>query len=182
MRMMVFDRRICRWRPWHGTRAAWLKLPHAVATGTCVLSAAALVALHTPPHVVPTPHPTTTSSAPRPAVASPTPADWLPATAFVPSNPFRPTAVPAFSGTDAFPTSIPTSILTSNPTPTPDGGTPPAGPVLLSSNPDSPSPDSPTGSTTQVPEPGSFVLLAGALWLLAIARRVSLPGLGRSKP
>jgi hypothetical protein len=64
MRMMVFDHRTCRWRPWHGTRVAWLKLPHAVAAaGVCALSATVPLALSSHPHVNPVPRSSVTSSA-----------------------------------------------------------------------------------------------------------------------
>lgn len=172
MRMMVFDRRTCRWRPWHGSRAAWLKLPHAVATSVCVLSAATVLAL--PPRP---PRPPGVP-APRPPVTAPVSTDLPSVLAFVPPNPFSPLAGPGFSGAGASQT--PPSL------PKPEPGTPPVfssiptpGENLWSLNDPGTTiprvPDLPVVPTTPVPEPGSLMLLAGAVFLLAAARRVDLP-------
>ena len=178
MRMMVFDHRACRWRPWHGTRAAWLKLPHAVAVSVCTLSTAALLSLATLQHAV---------SVPSPAVpvASPASANSVPVAAFLPSNPVVATAAPVFGGVGALPT--PTPALTW------DGGNPPSrspsadpdGSLLLLQVPVLPnapaSPNIPVITdpgvvpTTQVPEPSTVTLLAGAVLLLSAARRTGLP-------
>ncbi|MGC8477867.1 MAG: PEP-CTERM sorting domain-containing protein, partial [Acetobacteraceae bacterium] len=88
MPMMVFDRQHCRWRPWHGSRAAWLKLPHAVATGLCVLGTAALRASAPLPPRPPAPRPAPAAvgrSGPPAAVFLPTP--WLSGALRTPGTP-----------------------------------------------------------------------------------------------
>jgi len=37
--MMVWSHLCCRWVAWHGSRRAWLALPHALALAGCVLCA-----------------------------------------------------------------------------------------------------------------------------------------------
>ncbi len=41
----VWSRIKCKWVVWHGTRAAWLRLPHAVILG-CTVAAGTLAAVH----------------------------------------------------------------------------------------------------------------------------------------
>lgn len=41
----IWSRLHCRWLVWHGTRAAWLKLPHAIVLG-CTVAAGTLTAVH----------------------------------------------------------------------------------------------------------------------------------------
>lgn len=170
--MMVFDRRTCRWRPWHGSRVAWLKLPHAVATGVCVLSTAALLALHATPRIVPVSHP---------AVTPPPSDDRPPITAF---EPFLNTATRGLHDVVILPTPIlaPTSDVGTPPLPFP--GLDPSGsnplPLDVSIQPSIPAiTNPPVGPTTQVPEPGSLMLLAEAVLLLAAARRGSQSHLRR---
>ena len=190
MRMMVFDHRTCRWHPWHGTRLAWLKLPHAVAGGVCALSTVALLALSTPAPADRQPHQAVTSPAPADQ-----PADQQPDTTFVPSNRALEAGPLDFSGGSALwiPAPAPSPNRSDPPGPSPDpgatllfpsvppsqndpGGTdPPSTPTIqVPDPPDGPPgtvPDPPSGQPTPVPEPGTLGLLAGALVLLASARR-----------
>ena len=48
--MMIWSRLCCRWVPWRGTRAAWLRLPHAVivSTAACVVCSGPMRALPVP--------------------------------------------------------------------------------------------------------------------------------------
>ena len=70
--MMLWSRFCCRWVRWRGTRAAWLRLPHAVivSTAACVVCAGPMRALPVP-------------AAPPPAVRAMAPA-WPPMGAFLP--------------------------------------------------------------------------------------------------
>ena len=48
--MLIWSRLCCRWVAWHGTRAAWLRLPHAVivSTAACVVCSGPMRALPVP--------------------------------------------------------------------------------------------------------------------------------------
>ena len=46
--MMIWSRLCCRWVRWRGTRAAWLRLPHAIATAACVVCSGPMRALPVP--------------------------------------------------------------------------------------------------------------------------------------
>jgi len=164
MRMMVFDRVTCTWRAWTGTRAAWLKLPHALATAACVVSAAALrsaapLPAHPVERVSSLTAPPPAATAPAPVAQSPAPqalGTALPAAAFLPS--------PVFF--------IPTSSV--------DGGSPPFQPPGNGGTPGVPSnPGPPTGPPARVPEPGSLALMAGAVLALAAMRRRFSPRQGQ---
>lgn len=192
-RMMVFDHRHCRWIPWHGTRAAWLKLPHAAGTGVCLLGAAMLQA-----------------AAPLPAVpARPVPAHVAPAlallsvlaTAVVPpglgfteATPtaasaggtapnFQPTIWPATDGYRApaagFLTIAGFPPIETNPFDGTDPGQPLTVPPVWGDPPqvirhvlvDLPPTDPPAmGPKLPAPEPGSATLLIAALGLLTAFR------------
>jgi hypothetical protein len=155
VRMMVFDHRMCRWLPWHGTRTAWLKLPHAVvAAGVCALPSVALLPVSAPPHMP--------SPPPRAAAVAPASTDGPPVTALLPSNLFITIASPDFGSTVAMPTPIPAPVLGQGDPPLPSNG-----PLPL----DDPAIPDPRVPITQVPEPGTLTLLAGAVLLLTAARR-----------
>ncbi len=70
--MLIWSHLCCRWVPWRGTRAAWLRLPRAV-----IVSTAACVACAGPMRALPVPAP------PPPAVQAMAPA-WPPMGAFLP--------------------------------------------------------------------------------------------------
>ena len=152
MRMMVFDRHSCHWRLWHGSRAAWLKLPHAAATGLCLLSTLALpsatqLPVHPPPLRAAAPAYVAAPAAGPPAIAFLS-LPWLSAAedgggAGAPSAPPLPGApVPLTPGFDP-------------------GGTPLEITVLSAET---------TAPVPRVPEPGSLPLLLGGLAALAAAR------------
>jgi hypothetical protein len=210
MRMMVFDHRTCRWHPWHGTRIAWLKLPHAVAGGACALSSVALLALSVQSPVTRQPHQVVTPPAPPNQQAVP-----QPDTTYLPSNRSLATGSLDFSGGSALPIPMPApppnrsdpsapspnppaTLLFTNVPPSPNDPAdpaPPAGPTTPVP-PDGPSipvpdppagpptsvPDPPAGQPTPVPEPGSLGLLAAAVCLLVSARRIGLPRPVRHDP
>ena len=205
MRMMVFDHRTCRWHPWHGTRLAWLKLPHAVAGSACALSTVALLALSVQTPAARQPHPPVTPTAPADQQTG-----QQPDTTVLPSNRSLATGPLDFSGgsTLLIPTPAPPPNRSDPPVPPPEPGAtllfpnapppqndppgtdPPAGPATPIpdppggppiSVPDPPGgppisvPDPPGGQPTPVPEPGSLGLLAGAVFLLASMRRFGAP-------
>jgi len=210
MRMMVFDHRICQWRPWHGTRAAWLKLPHAVTASVCAVSTAALLSLSTQ-----TANPPTSISAST--ASSPASADSMPDSVFVPAGEFQSTppggsaipsgpvlpilASPPGGGTTSPPSTNPAppvSLLVLTIPRLPSGPTPPGVPLLPSDPalPRGPSPpggpvppgdpviaDSGGSPAVPVPEPGSLALLAGPALLLAAMRRIAgLPAPVHARP
>ena len=156
-RMMIFDRRTCTWQIWTGTRAAWLKLPHAVATAACVVSVAALrSAAPLPPH----PIVRVKSLKTPPPISAPTPASQVPTIQTLAPPPvaaaFLPSPLFLFSGpNDGVPPSLPPS----------NGGGPPT------SVPPPPSGGRPIGPPTEVPEPSSVVLIGPAVLALAAIRR-----------
>ena len=159
MGMMVFDRRTCTWRAWHGTRAIWLKLPHAVVTAVCVASTAALrSAAPLPAHPV---ERVLSLTAPPPAVGTSAPVTQalgtpMPAAAFLPSPWFfAPTSGADGSGT--------------SPSPTPPIGRSPFTPNLPII------PATPIVPPARVPEPRSLTVLAGAVLALAAVRRRHFP-------
>lgn len=156
MRMMVFDRKTCTWRPWNGTRAAWLKLPHAVATAVCVASTAVL------PSATPLPaHPVervSSLTAPPPPIAAPgsaaqTQAAQFPGAAFLPA-PWFLLSTP-IGATNGGGTSPPSLIADG-------GGSPPSLQVATSTGLMSPTP---------VPEPNPLALVGWAVLVLAAVRR-----------
>ena len=180
MRMMVFDRATCTWRAWNGTRVAWLKLPHAVATAACVASAAVLrgtaplpalpvervSSLTAPPPaagaqvpvtsvlplpVLDSPVLDTPVLEDTPVLGTPAPGTPLPAAAFLPLPwIFVPTSVAGGSG--PWPLSPPG--IGGSPSP------PAARVVTVTTN----------MPATQVPEPGSLTLTAWAVLALAAVR------------
>ena len=156
MPMMVFDWVTCTWRAWTGTRAAWLKLPHAMATAACVVSAATLrSAAPMPAHPV---ERVSSRTAPPPAASAP---------ASVPQSPAPQalgTALPVAGFLPSPVYFIPTSVGGGGTPPplSPGGGGTPGVP---------PTPGPPPGPPAPVPEPGSLGLLAGAALALAATRR-----------
>lgn len=157
--MMIFNRRTCTWQTWTGTRAAWLKLPHAVVTAACVVSVAALrSAAPLPPH----PIVRVKSLKTPPPISAPAPASQVPITQTFAAPPvaaaFLPSPLFLFSGTSD---GTPSPWLPGN-----DGGGPPT------SIPPPPPPSwSPIGPPTRVPEPSSLVLIGPAVLALAAVRR-----------
>lgn len=162
MHLMIFDRRTCRWLPWHGTRAAWLKLPHAVATSLCVLSTVALRATSPLPTLPAHPH---AASVLRPAITAPTPDNFSPIAAAVPWF----AVTPPSSGVAPWFVAAPASSVGISSFSPPGSGSDRSSvasspPVLIN----------PTfAPDTRVPEPASLTLLAGAVLLLAAARRTA---------
>ena len=157
MPMMVFDHRHCRWRPWHGSRAAWLKLPHAVATGLCLLGTAALPASAPLP-----PRPASGHAAPvvaeraGPAMAIFLPSPWLGETGITAGGPSAggPPMLLGGGGGGSGP-------------PAPPPGTAPQPPIVTVTTALPPAPP-----RTPVPEPGSAPVLAIAtLALIGLRRR-----------
>ena len=151
MRMMVFDRHSCHWRLWHGSRAAWLKLPHAAATGLCLLSTLAL------PSATPLPVHPPLSRAVVPAYVA-APAAGPPASAFL-SMPWLSAAEGGGTGTPSAP---PRPGVFAPLAPGFDPGGAPLKITALSAETTAPVP--------RVPEPGSLPLLLGGLAALATAR------------
>lgn len=49
--LWVWNRILCEWVRWHGSRVAWNRLPHAVAVGGCIVGAA--LALRAPASIAP---------------------------------------------------------------------------------------------------------------------------------
>ncbi len=93
--MKVWDRINCRWVAWRGSRAAWLRLPHAVAVAGCV--AVGAIALRPAPSI-PTPAATPT---PPPPAAGTQPAAWnVPPQAFLPPLAFLYSGPPSLTGGD----------------------------------------------------------------------------------
>jgi len=193
MRMMVFDHRACRWVPWHGSRIAWLKLPHAVAASVCALSATALLALTTPSLLTLSSR-SPADPAPPPAVTSPAPANAHPEELFLPASPSSTTESPEFSSSDLLLAQVPSLPPTSGNPPAPTDPEP--GSILLVPNlpvvthqggttthggnsgggqpPNLPATVDPADPPpTQVPEPGTLALLGAAVLLLAAERRVA---------
>ena len=158
MRMMVFDRHACRWRTWHGTRAAWLKLPHVAATGVCLLATAALRAAaplpaypahahRESPHIQIAHQPAASSNVPQ-AVAF-LPSLWL--------------SAPNASGSGTQVAVGRPRLVYGDPLDEPRSGlTVLAAPNVIPTNDAPPAP---------VPEPGSFPLLLAGLASLAATRR-----------
>lgn len=79
--MFIWSRRLCRWIRWHGSHAAWLRLPRAHPLKSACLAAGAAVGavsahsivmrlLHTPLALAPYQTP------PTPAVAVPCPSSF----------------------------------------------------------------------------------------------------------
>ena len=163
MPMMVFDHQHCRWRPWHGSRAAWLRLPHAVATGLCLLGTATLPASAPLPRHPPAPHPApAVATAAGPAVAIFLPTPWVGGIVTSGGAPV-PVGGPMLlggggtgggGGTDG-----------GGPTPAPGLPAPP--PITATTT------LTPTQPRTPVPEPGSAAVLAVASLALILLRRHS---------
>lgn len=74
-RMHVWSRRLCRWVAWHGTRAAWLRLPRAHPLATACLAGAAGVFTHAALTAKPPPPPALALNVepPAPSVSVPEP-------------------------------------------------------------------------------------------------------------
>ncbi len=170
--MMVFDRRTCTWRVWHGTRATWLKLPHVVVTAVCVASTAALrSAAPLPAHPV---ERVLSLRAPPPAVSAPAPATQapvahalgtpMPAAAFLSSPWFLALTSGGDDGSGTSLSPIPPIGRSSF---TPNLPIIPATPIV---------------PPARVPEPGSLTLLAGAVLALAAMRRRHFPRWVRKEP
>lgn len=157
----IWNKTLCRWMPWHGTRAAWRQLPHAVIGLGCSLAGAGLLPLSSMPH-----YPIVTPGAPaiKPVVSGIVPA-------------FTPFIFPGGGSGSGFTAGILAGSTPDTPSdPTPATFSPPAiftlPPTLVPPNiitpplPDTPLPPltiTPLPPPTQVPEPGSALLLATAL-------------------
>ena len=159
--MKIWNRLQCRWVPWHGSRAAWLALPHAVVGTACVLGAAFTLAGHAdprPPH--PVGAPPVIAGAPGPVAMPMTPVGGV-------SNP-SPYIAPQ-GVTDQ----IPNPDILSQPMPSfipaVDTGLPPVPgapnpPPVNGHTGGVPSPGPGPGTTpVNVPEPSSLLLLGTAI-------------------
>lgn len=181
--MHVWNRQQCRWVQWHGSAAAWRRLPHAVVSTVCSGTLAAVLALpaHKP---APTARPKSVSSpasynsaAYRPApYGAGNAGPWQgAATGFAAPYQVADTAIPPFTPTGPSNGPLPRPFTPAPPPPPMPPLIPPGlplgpVPVTVPSPPDHPPPRT-LVPPQPVPEPGSAPLLATGVGGLLLLRR-----------
>lgn len=150
--MYVWNRLECRWVKWHGSAAAWRRLPHAVKTAVCSGAMSTLLAMPPHPHM----HRPHSHAAPPAPQASHRPVRHSDDVPFFP---------------DQFTGALTGGLQGPLPQPPGTGGPPTVQPPPVPPTPTEIVPPVPR-PTTSVPEPSSLALLAtGGLILLGLRRK-----------